>query len=285
MQLQRKVLKAPSHIFCRMAIFEKAADWFRRFNAARAGKSIERLLSRSKEFAEKFEEEAKRFGISVNRLIGANHYEALGIAYTSDQRAIKEAYQKLMKKHHPDVSKAADAEEIAKKINEAYAVLKDERLKLEYDRNSSKGKSKVSADAMRCISRELMRHYAELREADFKRFREATSVPLQRDVARAAIEEVCDWNKRLDRASKAAFGDLRHCGKTIMKLNSTNTKLLKKESGEKVNIKLQENGRRLEELSLIYKELDNCITTVAKNSRREISAQESKATARLRSMI
>ena len=280
----RKGLKMQAPISWDMDIFGKFVDEFKRFNSNRRDKSIERLLSRSEEFGSRLEAEAKRLGIDLRSKPG-NHYEALGLKYTADRKAIKEAYHALVKRHHPDISKDIDAEEKMKKINEAYAVLKDSKLKEEYDQNSSKGRNGISATASRGISAELMKRYREMRDRDFKKFEETTSVPLQKEAIRSAIEEVCDWNGRFDKAVKAAFGDLRDYGRMTKKLESQNRKLMQKETTPATLAKLRENGRRLGELMLIYGEAEKSISAVKMNVKKEIGAQETRITKRLSALI
>jgi curved DNA-binding protein len=62
-----------------------------------------------------------------------DYYEVLGVSRTSSQEEIQRAYRKLARKYHPDINKAADAEERFKKINEAYEVLGDPEKRQKYD--------------------------------------------------------------------------------------------------------------------------------------------------------
>ena len=281
----RKGIKMSVPISWNMKLFDRAADSLKRFSAARKEKTMEKLLSRSREFGDKLETEAKRFGVDLRILKTGNYYEALGLKYTTDHKAIKEAYHALVKRYHPDVSKDANAEEMTKKINEAYAVLKDKTLKEEYDRNFSKGKNRISSDASRRMSEELMKQYIEVRNKDFKEFEAATSVPLQREAIRSEIEKVCNWNKRLDRASIATFRDFRDYGKTVKRLAAINKKLLKREKSEPVQARLKENGRKLDELVLMCGEMENGIAAVKANAKKEISSKESGIIKRLRSLV
>ena len=41
---------------------------------------------------------------------GQNPYQILGIPRDSDEKQIKSAYHKLVRKYHPDISKEKDAE-------------------------------------------------------------------------------------------------------------------------------------------------------------------------------
>lgn len=63
-----------------------------------------------------------------------DHYEALGVKRTANREEIKKAYHKLALKYHPDKSKATNAAERFRCINEAYEILKDEHKRDVYDR-------------------------------------------------------------------------------------------------------------------------------------------------------
>ncbi len=62
-----------------------------------------------------------------------DYYQALGIPRTASEEDVKQAYRKLARKYHPDVSKEKDAEQRFKDINEANDVLKDAKKRALYD--------------------------------------------------------------------------------------------------------------------------------------------------------
>ena len=62
-----------------------------------------------------------------------DYYAALGVPRDADAEAIKKAYRKLAREHHPDVSKGPDAEARFKEVGEAYATLKDPEKRAAYD--------------------------------------------------------------------------------------------------------------------------------------------------------
>ncbi|MDD2919492.1 DnaJ C-terminal domain-containing protein [Rhodoferax sp.] len=62
-----------------------------------------------------------------------DYYAILGVPRTASLDDIKKAYRKLARTHHPDMSKAPDAEVRFKEIGEAYATLKDQAKRAAYD--------------------------------------------------------------------------------------------------------------------------------------------------------
>lgn len=70
-----------------------------------------------------------------------DYYKIMGVERTASQDDIKQAYRKLARKFHPDVSKEPNAEARFKEVGEAYDVLKDPEKRAAYDRLGANWKS------------------------------------------------------------------------------------------------------------------------------------------------
>lgn len=62
-----------------------------------------------------------------------DYYQVMGVARDATEAQIKQAYRRLARKYHPDVSKEKDAEARFKEVGEAYEVLKNPEKRAAYD--------------------------------------------------------------------------------------------------------------------------------------------------------
>ena len=76
-----------------------------------------------------------------------NYYDVLGVDKNASAEEIKKAYRAKAFKYHPDRNAGdKEAEDMFKKIGEAYSVLSDEKKKADYDRFGSTTSSYSSAN-------------------------------------------------------------------------------------------------------------------------------------------
>lgn len=62
-----------------------------------------------------------------------DHYQTLGVPRDATPEAIKQAWRKLAREHHPDRCQAPGAADRMKAVNEAYAVLSDAQARAAFD--------------------------------------------------------------------------------------------------------------------------------------------------------
>lgn len=73
----------------------------------------------------------------ANNMEYKDYYTILGVARDATQDQIKQAYRKVARKFHPDISKESNAEAKFKDVGEAYEVLKDPEKRAAYDKFGS----------------------------------------------------------------------------------------------------------------------------------------------------
>ncbi len=66
-------------------------------------------------------------------MVKKTYYEILEVDKKASQEDIKSAYRRLAMLYHPDKNKLPEAEEMFKKIAEAYSVLSDPSKRKQYD--------------------------------------------------------------------------------------------------------------------------------------------------------
>ena len=72
-------------------------------------------------------------------LFAANFYGDLGVSQSASAADIKSAFRAKARKLHPDVNPSPDAKEKFQKINRAYEVLSDPKMKQRYDQFGEAG--------------------------------------------------------------------------------------------------------------------------------------------------
>lgn len=99
-----------------------------------------------------------------------DHYEILDISHLASPEEIKAAYETLIRKYRPDKNVLHEAQGLATKINEAYAVLSDPARRREYDLRFRKFKQPVYEEDLQEVQRlEYLRRKRKDEERYFKR--------------------------------------------------------------------------------------------------------------------
>lgn len=78
-----------------------------------------------------------------------DYYQVLGVARTADADAIRQAYRRLARELHPDVSAEPKAEERFRELTGAYTVLSDPSARSLYDRFGYRGRGSGFSSARR----------------------------------------------------------------------------------------------------------------------------------------
>jgi molecular chaperone DnaJ len=78
--------------------------------------------------------------------VSGDYYEVLGVPRDADTETIKNAFRRLARRYHPDISTEPDAEQRFKEIAEAYGVLSDPAKRADYDAQGAAGLAGATAE-------------------------------------------------------------------------------------------------------------------------------------------
>jgi hypothetical protein len=67
-----------------------------------------------------------------------DYYRLLQVDPSADQEVVEAAYRRLARKYHPDLNPGDEAGALMRRLNEAYAILKDPNRRAAYDRERSR---------------------------------------------------------------------------------------------------------------------------------------------------
>ncbi|MGC8496264.1 MAG: J domain-containing protein [Candidatus Micrarchaeia archaeon] len=158
------------------------------------GRKLGAKLVRARE--DKFEKLAKELDKEYEEVLklfpgNAKYYECfriLGISPTTNTERIKDAYRRIMRKYHPDISSSPYSQVIARKANEAYSFLVKEGGVLNI---------KAKQDNL-VLLKQLSEEYSEMRDRDFEELKGRLSGPVERWFYIQEVNSFLDYGKRVD---------------------------------------------------------------------------------------
>lgn len=134
-----------------------------------------------------------------------NYYDWLEISRNASPEVVEKAYKALVKKYHPDLQEGENkqqAEEMIKKINEAYSVLSDETKRKQYDETIKE--STISREEYDRLQQELNNMRRQSTTNDNHNTNHVTNMqPTENEKQDQDIE----YQQRLENARKKAYYD------------------------------------------------------------------------------
>ena len=134
-----------------------------------------------------------------------NYYDWLEISRNASPEVVEKAYKTLVKKYHPDLQEGENkqqAEEMIKKINEAYSVLSDEAKRKQYDETIKE--STISKEDYDRLQQELnnMR-----RQSTTNDNHNTSNVANMQSTENEKQEQDIEYQQQLENARKKAYYD------------------------------------------------------------------------------
>lgn len=137
-----------------------------------------------------------------------DYYDVLGVARTADPDAIRQAYRRLARELHPDVSDAPEAEERFRELTAAYTILSEPSARLLYDQFGYRGRGNGFSSGRRRSSQTSV-----LAEVDLDAFEAARGA--RREVRYSSREQcqACNGKGRTPGAKKSGCATCRGKGR------------------------------------------------------------------------
>ncbi|MCW6159608.1 MAG: J domain-containing protein [Candidatus Micrarchaeales archaeon] len=247
-------------------------------------KSIQELLNAT----DKIEEHIATAMGSLTRKTGEKeslelYYKTLEIKRTSDQKIIRSAYVRLMKQHHPDVSKEEASEELAKRINEAYRALSEKKLDRSVEEMLVGGE--ISPAIRIEMANGLLKAYTKRRDEDFEAMRGKIANETDINMIDVFVREFTDWKRRYDWVARDFFKDLYKAETQLKRLEKRNVSLYKGETDQTRKTLLEQNAVKLESARRIYEQLRVGTESVASWVKETIEPEEKQVTKEMEDFV
>ena len=137
-----------------------------------------------------------------------NYYDWLEISRNASPEVVEKAYKTLVKKYHPDLQEGENkqqAEEIIKKINEAYSVLSDETKRKQYDATIQE--NTVSKEDYDKLQQELNNMRRQSTTNDNHTNYDTSNVTTTQSTGNENQEQNIEYQQQLENARKKAYYD------------------------------------------------------------------------------
>ena len=134
-----------------------------------------------------------------------NYYDWLEISRNASPEVVEKAYKTLVKKYHPDLQEGENkqqAEEMIKKINEAYSVLSDETKRKQYDETIKE--STISREEYDRLQQELNNMRRQSTTNDNHNTNHVTNM---QSTENEKQDQDIEYQQRLENARKKAYYD------------------------------------------------------------------------------
>lgn len=254
-----------------MKLFRNIRKGIREMRVRNSEKAFQELLNSTDQIEE-------RIASALDRKEGdekeslEEYYKTLEIKRTADRRIIRSAYVRLIKKHHPDISKEKESEEIAKKINEAYHVLSKKSIGKRFEELFVGGAMNPSFKIG--PANDLLKAYAKRRDEDFEIMQGQMDPSADMNAIVAAVGDFTDWKRRPGKIAKETFRDFYKVEGQLKRPEKRNAKLYSLETDAGKRAILERNAAKLESARKIYVKLLKGTDAVISSVRETIEPEE-----------
>ena len=261
-----------------MGFIGRALDALGNARKRMAEKAARRLISENEHILSLLKSESARLGIGLTFADQKNLYSVLGMRYTADQKAIRAAFLRQIKKYHPDINASAEATRKTEEVNHAYSVLREKRSKERYDAEHSRGESAMGRAQFSASIDMMLASYYNKRKRTIDEFNSRVSSPMDPDSLNSAIDSVLSWSGIFDSAKTEVYGTMLEAIGRIEHNTYTGKKLL--ESGTVADGTLHDRLRESVEQLVVMKQqcdaLRKGVYSAISEAKKRVAEQEAE---------